>query len=277
MDQLSNRELVLAIFATFIICVALMKKSIRISVGELIKSAVSPKIIIPFTLMFFYISVSIYFLYRMGIWDTHLLIPTITWSLFSGTILAFRSAVGSLPPDQWKIVFRNHFKIIVLFTFIISTITFPFIVEILLIPFLWVLRILEAKLDEPVARFLGHFQALLGWLILGAAVIKAYQEYQAVQIYTILQLLLLPIILTLTLIPFLYVFTIYAGYDNIWVHLRFVSKRAPKLALYMKWRLIQKCFLSLRRVKCAESIKPYEMRKVETREEFDVLLMKYSI
>lgn len=280
MDQLTNRELALAIWITFFICVALPKKSIRNSVGELIKSAVSPKLIIPFTLMIFYLSVYVCLLYRVGVWDTHLLIATITWSLFSGTTLAFRCAVGSLPPDQWKIVVSDHFKIIVVFTFIVSTYTFPLLVELLLIPFLTFIGLLEAfaiNIDKTVARFLGYIQAFLGWLILGAAVIMAYQEYQAVQIYSTLQLLLLPVILTLALIPFIYVFTIYAGYDNIWVHLQHVSERNPKLALYMKWRLIQKCFLSLSRVKCAESIKPYEMRKVETREEFDVLLIKHSI
>jgi len=279
MEEFNNREIATIFWFTALLASILIKKRIRESVIKLLVAFFNIKIVIPLAAYMIYVSFVLIFLHHINYWDADLLKATIYWFIFAGVVILWKSTRNPVPINYWREKISEHFSIVVILTFIINFYTFTLAIEMILIPFLLLIIIAGsvAELNSNYAsseKVIKNIQAITGWTILIIAVFKTVQEIQNIDPVITIKQLLLPLVMTLAVIPFLYLISIYIIYDRLWSLTRF--KQSPEITRYMRKKIVQYGKLRLSRMRILSEIKTYEFMNIRTMKEFDDLLYRYS-
>lgn len=278
MVEFNNREIATAFWLIVFLLFVLKKRNVRKSRSRVFKSFFKPKLLIPFITYCVYVSLVLIFLQKIGYWDTDLVKDSIYWFLFAGIVVLGKSASTPISNSFWKQAIKDHFTVIVVLTFLINLYTFSLPIEFILVPlsFIIVMTGGVAQLkpeNDDVAGIIHKVEAIFGWFILGGAVFKAINEFQLLASTETLRQFLLPVILTAAVFPFIYLISIYAIYDSLWIRTRF--KQPKKLTRYMRKEILKYGLLSMSRVEKLSKIKPYEIWQVKSETDFDNLLNRY--
>lgn len=278
MVEFNNREIATAFWLIVFLLFVLKKRNVRKSRSRVFKSFFKPKLLIPFITYCVYASLVLIFLQKIGYWDTDLVKDSIYWFLFAGIVVLGKSASTPISNSFWKQAIKDHFTVIVVLTFLINLYTFSLPIEFILVPlsFIIVMTGGVAQLkpeNDDVAGIIHKVEAIFGWFILGGAVFKAINEFQLLASTETLRQFLLPVILTAAVFPFIYLISIYAIYDSLWIRTRF--KQPKKLTRYMRKEILKYGLLSMSRVEKLSKIKPYEIWQVKSETDFDNLLNRY--
>lgn len=278
MVEFNNREIATAFWLAVFLLFTLKKKRTRESISRLFKSFVTPKILVSFIAYAGYVSLVLICLQKIGYWSTDLIKDTIYWFLFAGIIILGKSAANPAAKNLWKQALKDHFRVIVILTFLINLYTFSLSIEFIIVPLSFFIvmtgAVAELKPEHAdVAGIIHKIQAIFGWFILGVAVFKAINDLQFLASVETLNQFFLPIILTIASLPFIYLISIYTIYDNLWVWTRF--KQPKERTRYMRIEILKYGLLSLSRVRKLSKIKPYEIWQVRSETDFDDLLNRY--
>lgn len=278
MELFNNREIATAFWIIVFLLFVLKKTKVRESIFRLFKSFVTPKILIPFIAYFVYVSLALIFLQKIGYWNTDFIKDSIYWFLFAGIVILGKSAANPVPNNFWKRSVQDHFSIIVILTFLINLYTFSLPIEFLLVPLSFFIvttgTITEFNPEHSdVASFIHIIQAIFGWFILVAAVVKAISDFQMLASTETLKQFFLPIVMTIAVLPFMYLISIYVIYDKLWVWSRY--KQPRELTWYMRRKILKYGLFSLSRVRRLSKIKPYQIWQVRSKADFDTLMNQY--
>jgi hypothetical protein len=221
MVEFNNREIATAFWLLVFLLFALKKKNIRESISRLLKSFVTPKILIPFIAYFVYVSLVLVFLQKIGYWNTELIKDSIYWFLFAGIIILGKSVNNPTSNNFWKQSIKDHFTVIVVLTLLINLYTFSLPIEFIIVPLSFIIvmtgAVAELKPEHgDVVGIIHKVEAIFGWSILAAAVFQAINDLQVLASIETLNQFLLPIILTVAVFPFIYLISIYVIYDQLW-------------------------------------------------------------
>ena len=279
MVEFNNREIATAFWLAVFLLFDLRKKNMRESLSRLFKSFVTPKILAPFIAYLVYVSMILIFLQKIGYWSTDLIKDSIYWFLFAGIVILGKSASDPASNELWKQSLKDHFTVIVILTLLINLYTFSLPIEFIIVPLSFIIvmtgAVAELKPEHAdVAGIIHKIEAIFGWFILGAAVFKAINDLQTLASVETLNQFLLPIILTIAVLPFIYLISIYAIYDKLWVWTRF--KQPKELTRYMRKEILKYGLLNLSRVRRLFEIKPFEIWQTRSKSEFDELLKRYK-
>lgn len=177
----NTREIATGLWLAVILVWVLFSPARRVVPG-LIRAAAAPKILSAVVVAALFTTGVVFVLWRVGVWTIMELKDTIIWFLFSGIALAFRG-VNTPHPDRiihasiWDAV-----RLTVFMEFLLSTYTFPLLVEILLLPFATLIAAMlviaqSEKQFASVASFLGKLQVALGLIVIGATVWSAAHDF----------------------------------------------------------------------------------------------------
>lgn len=212
-----------AVFASWI----LTKKDVRLSVWECLKSlAVMWKF---FFLLFLYIAITLFVLSELSVWNIDFIKITIYW-VFGWSVIAFVNS-GKLHQEKgylWKI-FQDILNITVLIAFLVNFYTFPLWLELILVPFVTILgtfTFFAGTKDEYkiVHKYLSYVEVIFGVAILTFCLGKAFFDIRSIANLDTLNEILLPIYLSILLIPFLYAMSWYAQYEQSVIRRKFMRK-----------------------------------------------------
>lgn len=253
MDGLfNNREIATGIWFIALVAFGLSKKVFREGVADVLRHALVLKIIIPLLLSFLPSIAVVMLLAHFGLWDMSVLKETIYWVIGTGLVMfgSFNNvrSVKSL----YKKTAKDTLTLIIVLEFMIWFYVFPLPVELLFVPFVTLLVLLTTmakymKADgiELTRKVLDGFQVFVGLVVLLFVVIAFIKNPEPLFTYQNLELFLLPIILSFTYAPSVYLLALYSKYElafNRINHFMTVSnrnKRAIKLAV------IKRCGLSV--------------------------------
>ena len=84
--------------------------------------------------MFIYITILIWGLYYIGIWEMHQLKNTIIWTISVGTLSIYKINSIKKEPKFIKNLILDNLKLIAVVEFIVSFYSFSFLIEFLLVP-----------------------------------------------------------------------------------------------------------------------------------------------
>ena len=160
---------------------------------------------------------------------------------------------------------------------LVSTYTFPLAVELLLVPLLTVIVMMDtvARLEEEhvvVATFTSALLAATGLTVLGFAFTKAALDYGALgSMHTVRKVLLAPI-LSLLFSPFLYALMLVAAYEMLFVNLEVGVEKDDALKRYAKRKVLLHCRWSLRRLHDFWISKGGDLTTVSSMDDVDRLL-----
>lgn len=241
LDIFSNREIAAALWISLFLLWSNWKTSSRKAFRQFLQTLFNWKIVIPIILITCYFVSGVYLLALVELWDSSLLKDTVFWLFGGAFMLAFKMTNVKSESQFYAKTIRTLLEFTIVFEFIVSFYSFSFITEVVLLPVLTVIvlinEVAKRKEDESykkVHSFLNLILAIFGLSLLFYSILHIAAERDVFFSWATLKTFILPIILTLLYLPCLYVFTLWMRYEELFVRLDFLlegkkSKRVAKL------------------------------------------------
>ena len=211
MNIFNNKEIATAIWFVVVLFFILSKREIRKSALGLLRTLFQTKMLMLIFLMGFYTFWMVFFLYKVHYWDVSLLKDTIIWFFFAGIVMAFRILSSETNANILRKIIIDNINAIIIVEFLANTYTFPFVVELFLIPFLALIVGLEiaAKGDRKtvsVVKLMAGLRTIIVIIILTYVIIKLSSDYKNFFNLTTLRDFLLAPLLSFLFLPLVYIF-----------------------------------------------------------------------
>jgi hypothetical protein len=203
-----------------------------------------------------YSTIIVILLSLIGYWGTDLLLETIIWIIVSGFSLILN--VNKLAEDGnlLKNLIKDNLKLILVIEFVFRFYQFNFWHELLLIPviafLIMMIPFVENKNVTPypntIKSILETSLLVLILIIVINSIINIIKDWE--QFFSIdnLKAFMLPIILSMALIPWVYLIVVYLHYENIFTRLRHLLQ-GNDYKQYAKRRVVFKCGINLSKLK----------------------------
>ena len=247
-QEFSNRELAIAIWILVAIISSLFHHEIRKSLFHVIKAFFAWKLVISYALMILYITIMLLSLNALGIWRLTHFVNTMLWFVCVAFVMLFENSKAN---DQkfFKNAIKDNLKILIFLEFLINMYVFNILVELLLVPILFLLGAMIAisETDEKyeIARtFLNSIMVLIGLVITSYVLYMAVNDFERFATLENLENFYLPILLTTIFLPFIYFMALFVSYESLFTSLQF-SVKDSSLLKYVKKRTLLAFSLNL--------------------------------
>ena len=251
-NELNNREVALIVWLIIFIILALTMVKVRRSIIGLIKTFFQSKLVFPITAMLFYIFGIVGILRIIGFWDLSALKDTVFWTIGTAFVAFFNLDKVGKEENFYKHLIVDNIKFIVILEFITNLYTFSLIVELIILPiivFLFLMVEVAALRPEqkPVKKFFSILLALFGGFVLVFTIKEIVLDFQSFASLKNLRDLLLPPLLLIMLIPYLYFVALYMLYDSLFKHIGIANKQTD-LIRYAKKKIFMACNVNLNKL-----------------------------
>ena len=279
MNLFNNREIATAIWVLVIFILILFKRDIRKTVLNVIKAFI--KILPSIFLMIAYTTGIVIILYRVNFWNVSLLKDTIVWFCLTGILMSVISVTSKTDQNLFRKLIIDNIKIVMVIEFIVNTYTFSLAVELVIIPIVTFIVILGvvAETNERfsiVAKLTNGLQIIIGIVILIYAISNVVSDYQNFGSLDTLRKFLLPILLTVLYLPFIYFMLLFSTYELLFMRLNLGYEKSKKLKRYAKSKIIRHCLLSLKKVKKTLNMNTYNLMHIRNKEDVDKMIKAYN-
>ena len=273
-EAFNNREVAAAIWLLVITPFILRSKDVREVLSQLLKAVFVKQVLVPVLLMATYVTLIVFGLLRLDLWDSSLLKDTILWFCFVAmvTMVRFVAAKGGNLPIRALVL--DNLKIVIVLEFLVNAYTFPLGYELVIVPAVTAVAMLQVyaelqKEHRSVYILTGGVLAIIGILTVVYALVHVISDYQTLGTLTTLKSFILPLLLSITLMPAVYLLALYTSYESLFIGFKFGEEKNAELVKYAKWSIFRHCFLSVKKV---SRLKPYDLMRLQSREDVDRLL-----
>jgi hypothetical protein len=243
----NNREWAILIWFGIFLLLVLSRRDARSSFGDLLRTALSPAILVPLGGVLGYVALEVWLGHKANLWRSYLTKDTIVWLIVTGLALFFKSEEASKQAHFFRRRVTAALGITVFLEFFTNLFVLNLIAELLLQPFVAILAILAvvSERDErsrSVKKLADWLLALIGLALLAFVAQQLYANWGDIDKHATALQLLLPIWLTVGLLPFVYFLSLFANYDSAFRHINHAThdrkaRRRAKLALVTKLHL----------------------------------------
>lgn len=254
-DTFNNREKAIAIWLFVILAWAYTKnkEEIRKSILNVFKSLFLTKFSFVFMGTIVYVTLIIMLLYKAKLWNFLLIKDTIFWILGAGFVLLLNANKALQDHNYFRTIVVDTLKLTVVLEFISNLYTFDFWVEMIFMPFLFLIVAMDAyagKKEEykPVKKLTNRILGIVGFYMILFALFQIVSNYHSFPTLYNLKTFILPPILTIFYIPFLYIFVLIMAYEALFVRLDILIRENKALAKYTKLQVFNLCLLNLNKL-----------------------------
>jgi len=248
-NELNNREIALILWLIIFIILALTMVKVRQSIIGLIKTFFHSKLIFPIFAMLIFIIGTVAILRMIGFWDISALNDTIYWTIGTAFVTFFNLDKVGKEEKIFKNLIVENIKFIVILEFIINLYTFSLLTELIVLPiivFLYLMVEVSALRPEQkqVRNLFTILLAVFGGFVLVFTIKEIFLDFQSFASLKNLRDLLLPPLLLVMFIPFLYFVALYMHYDSLFKHIGIANKQTDLLR-YTKKKIFMACHINL--------------------------------
>ncbi|RTE54149.1 hypothetical protein EHW67_09510 [Arenibacter aquaticus] len=243
-----NRELAIIFWLSVFLIFSLSRKKVRKSSVQLVKTFFHHKIIASILLMTIYVELLVIGLLELGFWEQALLKDTVLWPIIVGFPLLLKLDKISGEENYLKTIFFDGIKGIVLIEFIANFYNFSLFAELIIIPVMSIIVISQVYTKDnpkykPVDKLFKNLVTGFGIIVFINTCIQIYNGFHEFANIFTLKTLLLPIILTIAFIPFLYLYSLWSLYEILLLR---TGHRLDKFwdRLYLHWKFFSTFFLN---------------------------------
>ena len=257
MDIFSTRELATA-FWTGIILVAVgmaivTNKKARKSFIEVLKCFFGRKIRMLWEIYLLYIGIITFLFSRLPIWESIYLKDIIIWTLFSGLTICINAVAGEADEKYILKVLKDNIRFTMVTELLLSTFTFSFWVELIIIPITTVIvlfdTVAEHKSDAiAVHKLLQDVMAFAGLCVILQTVRVGILEYRELNVINTLVSFFIPIVYLLLVTPLEYAFELYSKYEMLFIQMHFKEPSDKMVQRKRHLKVIKVCGLSVKRI-----------------------------
>lgn len=219
-NSISAREMASAIWLGAIILFLSFYKPTRSNLIDLLKALFQPLLIIPLGIAAFYATAETLLLHRFGWWSVVNLKTTILWLVTFAFFTMFEVATAKNRKAGLGKITRDIVTVTGVLVFITELYSFPLLVELVALPFVTLIvvagEVAKHKPEHaPVAKLLGCASSLIGFGYLGFSVWKTIEAGRGAATWTTALEFLIPVVLSLGFLPFLYGWRAYVAYSEV--------------------------------------------------------------
>ena len=257
MDIFSTRELATAFWVGAILIAVGMaivtNKKIRQGFIGVLKCFFNRKLRKLWEIYFLYIGIITLMFSRFPIWKNIYLKDIILWTLFSGLTICMNAVAGEADEKYISKVLKDNIRFTVVTEFLLSTFTFSFCVELIIIPITTVIvlfdTVAEHKSDAiAVHKLLQDVMAFAGLCVILQTVRVGILEYRELNVINTLVSFFIPIVYLLLVTPLEYAFELYSKYEMLFIQMHFKEPRDKKVKRKRHLKVIKACGLSVRKI-----------------------------
>lgn len=257
MDIFSTRELATAFWVGAILIAVGMaivtNKKIRQGFIGVLKCFFNRKLRKLWEIYFLYIGIITLMFSRFPIWKNIYLKDIILWTLFSGLTICMNAVAGEADEKYISKVLKDNIRFTVVTEFLLSTFTFSFWVELIIIPITTVIvlfdTVAEHKSDAiAVHKLLQDVMAFAGLCVILQTVRVGILEYRELNVINTLVSFFIPIVYLLLVTPLEYAFELYSKYEMLFIRMCFKEPRDKKVKRKRHLKVIKACGLSVRKI-----------------------------
>ncbi len=229
--EFNNREFAVAIWVIIAMAGCVLNSKIRKPLFQLIKAFFKWKLTASYLIMFAYIAVIVSLLSLTGMWKLSHLPITFLWVLCVAFFMLFRYS-GANDPHFFIKGIKDNIKGLVFLEFIVNLYVFSIWVELILVPVFAVLGCMLAIADtnkdyQAIKNLLNFIIGCFCLYFVGHAIYMAIIDFRHFASVENLENFYLPIILSVTFLPFVYFAALFSGYEMLFIRLGyFVPDRA---------------------------------------------------
>lgn len=257
MDIFSTRELATAFWVGAILIAVGMaivtNKKIRQGFIGVLKCFFNRKLRKLWEIYFLYIGIITLMFSRSPIWKNIYLKDIILWTLFSGLTICMNAVAGEADEKYISKVLKDNIRFTVVTEFLLSTFTFSFWVELIIIPITTVIvlfdTVAEHKSDAiAVHKLLQDMMAFAGLCVILQTVRVGILEYRELNVINTLVSFFIPIVYLLLVTPLEYAFELYSKYEMLFIQMHFKEPSDKMVQRKRHLKVIKACGLSVRKI-----------------------------
>lgn len=257
MDIFSTRELATAFWVGAILIAVGMaivtNKKIRQGFIGVLKCFFNRKLRKLWGIYFLYIGIITLMFSRFPIWKNMYLKDIILWTLFSGLTICMNAVAGEADEKYISKVLKDNIRFTVVTEFLLSTFTFSFWVELIIIPITTVIvlfdTVAEHKSDAiAVHKLLQDVMAFAGLCVILQTVRVGILEYRELNVINTLVSFFIPIVYLLLVTPLEYAFELYSKYEMLFIQMHFKEPSDKMVRRKRHLKVIKVCGLSVKRI-----------------------------
>ena len=190
---------------------------------------------------------------RFPIWKNMYLKDIILWTLFSGLTICMNAVAGEADEKYISKVLKDNIRFTVVTEFLLSTFTFSFWVELIIIPITTVIvlfdTVAEHKSDAiAVHKLLQDVMAFAGLCVILQTVRVGILEYRELNVINTLVSFFIPIVYLLLVTPLEYAFELYSKYEMLFIQMHFKEPSDKMVRRKRHLKVIKVCGLSVKRI-----------------------------
>ena len=257
MDIFSTRELATAFWVGAILIAVGMaivtNKKIRQGFIGVLKCFFNRKLRKLWEIYFLYIGIITLMFSRSPVWKNIYLKDIIFWTLFSGLTICMNAVAGEADEKYISKVLKDNIRFTVVTEFLLSTFTFSFWVELIIIPITTVIvlfdTVAEHKSDAiAVHKLLQDVMAFAGLCVILQTVRVGILEYRELNVINTLVSFFIPIVYLLLVTPLEYAFELYSKYEMLFIQMHFKEPSDKMVRRKRHLKVIKVCGLSVKRI-----------------------------
>jgi hypothetical protein len=212
-------------------------------VVELLRVAKSPKILVPLFVAAAYATGLVLAGRRLGLWAKTLSFDTALWFLGTAIALMFSLADAARNEHFFRRTALRTLKATALVEVFVNFRVFGLAVELALVPlisFVALLALVAGMKKETlvVKRVCDALLALAGFVLLGLTTAYLIHDWSIIDKSLLWQSLALPVWLTVAYLPFVYLLTLYSGYEMAFLRLNLLARKGAGNAKRAKLALV---------------------------------------
>lgn len=218
-DSMSSREIASAIWLAIFIAFLLIYKPIWGRLVELLRAFFKPVFLAPLAIAAVYAATEVYLLYRLGWWSIANLKTTILWLVAFAFVTMFEVVTAKNRKAGLGKITREVLSVTGALVFVTELYSFPLWVELIALPIMTSLACLgevaKYKPEQaPVAKLMGCLTGAIGLFYFVFSVWKTVELWHETATWTNATEFLVPVILSLGFLPFLYGWRAYVAYSD---------------------------------------------------------------
>ncbi|MFP4027124.1 MAG: hypothetical protein ACLFWL_04980 [Candidatus Brocadiia bacterium] len=281
-QALNNREIASLAWGLPIVIALLIKKDIRSRFLDIAHIGATPKIILPFVALLLYVFTVVGILAEIDFWTPILLKNTVLWFFGTAVVLFLKSpeALNS-PSTFFWIQIKRIVALTALLSFLVGLYTFPLTVEYFFIPFVTSVVVFQQFSsvkhgDQAVHRLFTGIATVIGLLLITFTAHRLFAGPGGLNMSQ-LRSLALPVVLSFSVLPFLYLWAIFMAYDTIYRMTKDEFEGRTRLPWLIWWKTINGCHLNLKKLNIMRTKGVFWLRGLDTESEIRGVLQELGV
>lgn len=251
----SNREWAIIVLLFLFIIYCIFDKNVRPFLNHLIKCFFVRRILIMMLISNLYIFICVLILRICGWWDFFLLKDTALYMIITSFLINIKM-INVERHHPFQEVFKDQLKMVNIILFIYNLFCFDFLIEMILILVVLLLRVLvkvasksEDFNGQRTSKFLQYILYFFYAILFVFLIHYLFYNFDNVFNHNVLKSFLLPLVLSLLYLPYLFCLSVYSSYTAWFSHIRAYSNDNRNLYLYRRNAVIKHCMFNLKMIK----------------------------